>query len=134
MTNTFVAVYGTLKQGGSNHYLLKKGTLVCKGVVRGFTMHSLGGFPGVHKTRDQANAVKVEVYEVDATTLRNLDRLEGTNPDNLTDKNNLFNRVDVADEFMPPTDDSYFELFMYVPNFDVTMRPTIWTGDWPVGK
>jgi gamma-glutamylaminecyclotransferase len=76
-TNVFV--YGTLKQHFHNHGLLSKSTLLGDAItVEKFLMLD-GGFPVVLQSLGVANkrAVRGEVYEIDAATLRNLDRLEG---------------------------------------------------------
>ena len=78
----FVFVYGTLKQGHGNHFLLRDcyclGTAVTRGKYRLFD----GGFPVMrdpeHARDSFYNApVKGELYHVsDTTVLRSLDRLE----------------------------------------------------------
>ena len=74
--NRLVTVYGSLRQGFHNHYLLGDsrylGTEVLEG---GFTMLDLGSFPGVVLEGDMS--ITVEVYEVDDTNFSRLDMLEG---------------------------------------------------------
>ena len=71
-----VFVYGTLKEGYGNHYLLEKSIKVSKAV----TMEKYGmyesGIPFVIKDEDKTT-VKGEVYLVDSPTFTNLDILEG---------------------------------------------------------
>ena len=76
LTRTRVFVYGTLRSGEPNHYLLDHHDLVRRGRTEpAFELVSLGAFPAlVHGGR---TAVTGEVYEVDAVTLAALDRLEG---------------------------------------------------------
>ena len=77
MTN-LVAVYGTLRQGCHNNYLLQG----CKMLGVAFsdndaTMYSNGGFP-ILKLSEPTCKIVVEVYEVPDRVLHNyLDRLEG---------------------------------------------------------
>jgi len=100
-----VFVYGTLKQGYSNHGLLHSAKFIGGGVTvsGGFTMLN-GGFPmclsgGLFK-------VKGELYEVqDQRTLDNLDRLEGVP--------SFFNRHDVSVEL---SNGDVVDAFMYVGN------------------
>lgn len=71
-----VAVYGTLKQGRSNHGLMMDSPLVSQEELSGFIMYSAGGFPVIF--RDINHSIVVEVYEVTTKVLeRNLDPLEG---------------------------------------------------------
>ncbi len=75
-SRTRVFVYGTLRSGEPNHYLLDDRALV--GIVctePGFELVSLGAFPAM--VAGGTTAVVGEVYEVDPVTLAALDRLEG---------------------------------------------------------
>lgn len=70
-----VAVYGTLKKGQSNHSLLSGSKLIGSGETPPhYTLLEMGSYPGATFGDSK---LKVEVYEVDALTLRDLDRLEG---------------------------------------------------------
>ena len=73
MTNVFV--YGSLRKGFHNHYLLERSTILHDDAVITGTMASLGGFPCV--TTEGNNQIHGEIYEVDDPTLADLDRLEG---------------------------------------------------------
>jgi len=70
-----VAVYGTLKAHGSNHGLIKESKFLGTGETDGiFNMLSMGSYPcAVSGT----NKLEVEVYDVSADTLQQLDWLEG---------------------------------------------------------
>lgn len=74
-----VFVYGTLKQGKSNHRAL--GSSVCLGrcyLEGNYVMVSLGHFPGVVETSDKrTNRIVGEVYEVSEDVLHTLDLIEG---------------------------------------------------------
>ena len=75
-----VFVYGSLKNGHSNHGLLHGKRMVCRDSVEGpFTMYSLGYFPGVVDNGEDAplRTIYGEVYEVDDAGLASLDLLEG---------------------------------------------------------
>ena len=75
-TRTRVFVYGTLRSGEPNHYLLDDRALVGSVCTEpAFELVSLGAFPAM--VAGGTTAVVGEVYEVDAVTLAALDRLEG---------------------------------------------------------
>lgn len=69
-----IAVYGSLLKGFGNASLMGDSPLLAVDEVEGYEMYSLGYFPGIIPGDGK---IKVEVYEVNETTLRNLDRLEG---------------------------------------------------------
>ena len=74
-----IFVYGTLKRGfGANRYLLNCPLVAPEAVIEGAHMVSLGGFPGVFLKGRPGTSGQVygEVYEVDDTTLKNLDMYE----------------------------------------------------------
>jgi len=77
-----VAVYGSLRAGLGNHGLighpLQQGNAKFLGVFKTepvYTLHHLGGFPGLK--RNGNTAVVMEVYEVDQQTGKSIDQLEG---------------------------------------------------------
>lgn len=73
---TKVMVYGSLKAGRGNHYLLEGSKYLGPAKTSPiFTMVSYGSFPAV--LADGDTAITGEIYEVDDNTLRALDRLEG---------------------------------------------------------
>ena len=110
-------VYGTLQAGFGNNRLLKDSKFLSKGSTSpNFTLISLGGFPGL---LDQGQTrVNGEVWEVDAETLANCDRLEG-HP-------NWYRRTPVTLE-----DGTEVETYIYLtcPPKEVEGR-TIASGDW----
>ena len=77
MTTTLF-VYGTLKRGGSNHHHLAGQTFLGPArTVPGFTLFSLGAYPGLVAAPYDAHGVTGELWSVDAATLARLDVLEG---------------------------------------------------------
>jgi len=74
-----VAVYGTLKSGYGNNFLLEDATLVGKG--RTTDKYPLiirqGGLPFMLYKKNHGYNVEVELYLVDKKILRRLDILEG---------------------------------------------------------
>ena len=75
---TTVFVYGTLKRGGSNHRFLAGQKFI--GLARtapGYTLYSLGDYPGMVRKPGDTAGVTGELWLVDANCLAELDRLEG---------------------------------------------------------
>lgn len=103
---TRVFVYGTLKHGGGNHALLAGQQLL--GVAStgpGFTLYSLGDYPGMVRAPDDQAGVTGEVWAVDDACLRQLDELEGVDE-------GLYARV--AIKLAPPFDRSPVETYLYL--------------------
>lgn len=92
MSQTNVAVYGTLKEGHGNHCVMQYagGTKVGETTLVGATMLSYGAFP-VIVLDGSDNKIHVEVYKV--KDLGPLDRLEGFP--------NFYSRTQVDTEFGP---------------------------------
>jgi len=72
-----VFVYGTLKAGHHNHYLLKRATYIGQAAVQGFRMFDFGGFPAAAPYTRVVRSIAGELYSIDRTTRKTLDRLEG---------------------------------------------------------
>ncbi|UPQ88272.1 gamma-glutamylcyclotransferase family protein [Vibrio sinaloensis] len=69
-----VFVYGTLRSGESNHYLLEHSQCLGHYTTPAiYSLYDLGPYPAVIEGRD---AIVGEVYLVDQRTLEQLDRLE----------------------------------------------------------
>jgi gamma-glutamylcyclotransferase (GGCT)/AIG2-like uncharacterized protein YtfP len=73
----YVFVYGTLKVGGGNHYLLSNSRFIERYVLDDHILYDIGhGFP--YMTRGGGyGATYGEIYEIDKDTLNRLDALEG---------------------------------------------------------
>jgi len=86
---TTVFVYGTLKRGGSNHLFLTAQRFIGEArTVPGFTLYSLGEYPGMVRASGDTAGVTGELWSVDDATLAELDRLEGLDE-------GLYERADV---------------------------------------
>ena len=112
---TRVFVYGTLKRGGSNHSLLAGQQLL--GPARnppGFTLYSLGDYPGMVRAPDDKTGVTGEVWAVDDACLQQLDELEGV-------AEGLYERVSLR--LAPPFANQTVETYLYL--LSVTGRPAI---------
>lgn len=119
---TTVFVYGTLKRGGSNHLLLKGQKFL--GAVRtepGFTLYTLGDYPGMVRAPGDTVGVTGELWSVDDACLAELDRLEGLDE-------GLYERADVL--LQPNPHALSAQAYLY-------LRPHLGlppAGDtWPVG-
>ncbi|MFW6179638.1 MAG: gamma-glutamylcyclotransferase family protein [Desulfohalobiaceae bacterium] len=69
-------VYGTLRQGCSNHKLLQNARYIGKGQSRRRFSLYVDDYPYVLKT-GETSSIKGEVYEVDQQTWQEVDILEG---------------------------------------------------------
>jgi len=80
-----VFVYGTLKEGYGNNYLLSSSEKVSSGVMEGYKLYDCG-FPIAVKS--DGDFISGEVYDIgdDAMVLNRLDRLES--------EGSMYNRVD----------------------------------------
>lgn len=86
---TTVFVYGTLKRGGGNHAFLARQRFLGEArTVPGFTLYSLGDYPGMVRAPGDTAGVTGELWVVDDTCLAELDQLEGLDE-------GLYERIDV---------------------------------------
>lgn len=103
---TTVFVYGTLKRGGSNHaFLAGQYYLGNARTQPGFTLYSLGDYPGMVRTPEDREGVTGELWSVKDEALAELDRLEGL-------AEGLYERVDIllAPNPVAPTAQTYLYL------------------------
>ena len=80
LVKTKVFVYGTLKKGGSNHHYLATAKFLGTATTLGKWAMIGEGIPFPYLLKydtENGNNIKGEVYEVDATTMHNLNVLEG---------------------------------------------------------
>jgi gamma-glutamylaminecyclotransferase len=120
MTTLFV--YGTLKRGGSNHAFLSGQQLL--GVVHtppGFTLFSLGAYPGMIPSPEDREGVLGELWSVDDACLAKLDELEGL-------AEGLYRRAAIP-LAPPPSNLATVETYFYLR--DLTDRAHI-GSHWPV--
>jgi gamma-glutamylcyclotransferase (GGCT)/AIG2-like uncharacterized protein YtfP len=67
-------VYGTLKRGGSRHWLLQDFPFLGRAKAKGFVLYDLGPYPAMVPG---AGVVYGEVYEVSEEALQAIDWVEG---------------------------------------------------------
>jgi gamma-glutamylcyclotransferase (GGCT)/AIG2-like uncharacterized protein YtfP len=112
---TRVFVYGTLRAGQPNHRLLRAAQpLGAATTAAPFIMYDLGAFPAI--VAGGTTPVVGELYEVSASTLQSLDRLEGYP--------RLYDRVEVS------LTNGSRALVYTMHSRQVVDRPIITTGDW----
>lgn len=73
--DVMVAVYGTLKRGCSNCYLLDQAEFLGVDTLNAITLYDLGPYPAAREEPSQG--IDVEVFAVNADQLERLDQLEG---------------------------------------------------------
>lgn len=93
MNRIKVAVYGSLRKGHGNHGILEGSKLLGKQRLPNLEMFSLGGFPGIRKGE---SSILTEVYEVNGSTLEQLDTLEGFRHGS---SDSFYDREDVDTDF-----------------------------------
>jgi len=73
-TKTYLFVYGTLKRGGSRHWIIENLPFLGRAKAKGFVLYDLGPYPAMVPG---AGLVYGEVYEVSKEVLQSLDWVEG---------------------------------------------------------
>lgn len=112
---TRVFVYGTLKRGGDNHhYLAYQQFLGAAHTPPGYTLYSLGDYPGMVRAEGDTAGVAGELWAVDEACLKQLDLLEGVNE-------GLYERVSIT--LATPIDGQPVETYLYLR--DVSWRPKL---------
>ena len=115
-----VAVYGTLRQGFHNHYLLNGGKFLGQAKAKfPAVMFSAGGFPKVDLTKElpELPPITVELYEVSEDILKhNLDALEGY--------------PGWYDRSVMPFDTDTGEVAAWIYHMETDDRPVVESGDW----
>lgn len=91
-----IAVYGTLRKGLNNDYLLKNAEYIGKyETLPEYKMVDLGQYPGL--LNNGTTSITMEVYEIDDITLGEVDSLEGYVPGNST--HTFYERVIIETPF-----------------------------------
>lgn len=69
-------VYGSLRKGEYNNYMLDNSKYLGKGIIRGYKLFSLGSYPFIFKTYDEKDIVVVEGYDVDMYSANTIKYME----------------------------------------------------------
>jgi gamma-glutamylcyclotransferase (GGCT)/AIG2-like uncharacterized protein YtfP len=117
-TKSYLFVYGTLKRGGSRHWLLQDFPFLGRAKAKGFMLYDLGPYPAMVPG---AGVVYGEVYEVPEEVLQSLDWVEGVP---ILYKREL---IEVVFE-----DGFSLKAWAYVYNGDVKGYSRIESGEWRV--
>jgi gamma-glutamylaminecyclotransferase len=103
-------VYGTLKRGGSNHARLAGQKFLAEAhTMPGYTLYSLGDYPGMIAQPADRHGVSGEIWEIDAATLVELDEFEGV-------PEGLYRRESVP--LLPPHAKAAVETYLYARNLE----------------
>lgn len=93
-----IFVYGTLKPLKHNNYLLNDATHLGEAVVDiNFEMRTNGSFPALSPT-ESVNSITGNVYEVNESTKRRIDQLEGYSGTR-DNQNNWYDTADIETPF-----------------------------------
>jgi gamma-glutamylcyclotransferase (GGCT)/AIG2-like uncharacterized protein YtfP len=116
----YLFVYGTLKRGGSRHWILQNFPLLGLAKAKGFVLYDLGPYPAMVPG---AGVVYGEVYEVSEEALQALDWVESVPV--------LYRRelIEVVFE-----DGFSLKAWAYIYNGNVKGFPRIEDGEWKVSK
>ncbi len=122
MTRLFV--YGTLKRGGSNHAQLAGQHFLGEAhTVLGYTLFSLGDYPGLVPMPDDLAGVTGELWSIDDACLAHLDEFEGV-------AENLYSRGPIRLAAQPEADSAVpVETYFYAR--PTAGRPRL-GSTWPV--
>lgn len=124
--NHLVFVYGTLKLGEANHGWIENQKFLGPARTKpGFTLYSLGDYPGLVADPRDTSGVQGELWAVTDKCLANLDQFEGV-------PEGLYARVPAQLSVWPDTvsaaDAARAEMYLYLR--DTRARPRL--GDrWP---
>ncbi len=112
----YLFVYGTLKRGGSRHWILEDFSFLGRAKAKNFALYDLGPYPAMVP---EDGVVYGEVYEVPEEILRDLDWVEGVPF--------LYRRelIEVVFE-----DGLSLKAWAYIYNGNVKGYPRIEDGEW----
>tara|TARA_Y100000780_G_C13666657_1_gene410747 strand:- start:410 stop:1099 length:690 start_codon:yes stop_codon:yes gene_type:complete len=125
-----VFVYGTLKKGHGNHYLLENSVFLGEGHTRGYYCWlKRKGFPVVMErvmgmSSEYSGKIKGEVYAVDLSTLAALDQLEA----NGTMYNRKKVQVNLRDQLVEAEHNPKFTGRPFKPCYMYVGDDTYWRG------
>jgi gamma-glutamylcyclotransferase (GGCT)/AIG2-like uncharacterized protein YtfP len=115
---SYLFAYGTLKRGGSRHWILQDFPFLGRAKAKGFVLYDLGSYPAMVYGN---GVVYGEVYEVSEEALQALDWVEGVPI--------LYRRKPIEVVF---EDGLFLKAWAYIYNGDVKGFPRIEDGEWKV--
>ncbi len=118
-----LAVYGTLREGGVNHYYLKHATYRGTQILDGWELN-IGMLPMARRSHNDKSWIKIEVYEVSEQHMRLINQLEGYNPATKKQENSYgYQQVEV--------NTCFGEAVMFACNFN---GPAMIEGDYNTSR
>jgi len=128
MNHHYVFVYGTLRKGERNHYLLEGAELIAQQAWTKGRLFDTGlGYPALKES--MADKVYGELYLVSNAQLHRLDELEGYHQDS---RNNLYNRKNQVVFYDAGKIAAY--LYFIAEHHENMLRDQIQSGDWKLYK
>jgi gamma-glutamylcyclotransferase (GGCT)/AIG2-like uncharacterized protein YtfP/cation transport regulator ChaC len=122
----YVFVYGTLRKGETNHFLLERAEYVAEQCWTYGKMYDTSyGYPAI--TQSNTNLIYGELYCVSDEELTHLDVLEDYKENGT---NNLYNRIKQTIH----TDTKTFDAYVYISNDEKLLQSAISTGDWKLHR
>ena len=122
MKKQLIAVYGSLRQGMSNHHILQNSEYLGEfKSIPVFSLYSLGSYPGIKPGGN--TSVTMEVYAVDDTVAAKVDRLEGYTPGG---GNTFYDKI--------PIETPYGEASVYIYVNNIPQERLVKSGDWKAFK
>ena len=117
---TLIFVYGTLKRGHVNNFILAAQECYGPAVTRpGYVLYELDGYPGMVADPSGTEGIVGEVWSVDSGCLAHLDELEGL-------KEGLYRRAFVPLE--APFADKKVQAYLYLRDVSGRVRaPSEWS-------
>lgn len=115
---TKVAVYGTLKRGMSNHWMLERAFYLGCDYLDVITLYDLGPYPAARL--EHSDGIYVEVFEVSNIMITEMDLLEGCDP--RAPEQGMYSRVACETE--------YGQAWVYIYNKVVARYPRRSVGSW----
>jgi len=113
-----IAVYGTLKRGFENSYLLDGAHFLGTDILDSILLYDLGAYPGARLGK--SNGIEVEIYSIVSEILYALDQLEEFDPE--FPSSGLYRR-----EIIPT---AFGDAWIYLFNGSVAGRRPLRSGSW----
>lgn len=125
MSEKLIAVYGSLRKGMHNNYILGESKYIGNfNSEPSFSMYSVrGDYPAVIK--EGSTSISIEIFEANENIQQKLDRLEGYDKD-LDEKYNYYNKEVI--------ETPYGDAFIYYFNSDLSDFEKVDSGDWVLFK
>lgn len=108
-----VAVYGTLKQGNHNNYIIGDAKYLGDDILYNVTLYDLGPFPAAKLK--ESNGSYVEIYDCNDVHIQNMDFLEGY--DETDPVNSFYVRTTITTK--------YGETYIYIFNRIIYDEPVV---------